>query len=60
MKTYKSKKHPERTGLAEPKMDFFTDVNRALSSYLMRTDASYAKASADAKARNKRRRHEPV
>lgn len=44
------------SGFADPKMDLFSDVKRALHAYLMRTDAGYIKASRDAKERNERRK----
>lgn len=47
----KNKKHPEVVGKKEPVMDFFTDVNRALSRHLMRTDPTYVKASELGRAR---------
>jgi len=43
------------SGFADPKMDLFSDVKRALHAYLMRTDEKYIKASRDAKERNERR-----
>ncbi len=49
--TRKNKKHPEVVGKKEPVMDFFTDVNRALSRHLMRTDPAYVKASELGRAR---------
>jgi hypothetical protein len=54
--TRKNKKHPEIVGKKEPVMDFFTDVNRALSRYLMRNDPTFARASELAKARNAQRK----
>jgi hypothetical protein len=51
-----TKRHPEVTGIAVPKADFFNDVRDALHRYLMRTDSVYAKASRDGRARMERRK----
>jgi len=43
-------------GIADPKLDHFTDVKRALHNHLMKTEPIYRKANRDASLRNARRK----
>jgi len=49
-----SRKHPDTAGFKEPSWDTFTDVKRALSAYLYRTNREYRTNSDLARDRNKR------
>jgi hypothetical protein len=56
MKKDQSKTGRDTCGRPDPRPDHFTDVKRALHTYLMRTNPIYSKASTDASARNARRK----
>ena len=51
----KSKKYAESSGIADLKLDHFSDVKRALHAWLMAKDRSYREISEAARDRNLRR-----
>ena len=56
MRNHLTKAGRSTCGLAEPKLDHFTDVKRGLHEFLMRTNEEYQKASRLASERNQRKK----
>jgi len=54
MNFIKSRTYRETAGIAEPKLDLFTDVKRALHRWLLDNDSNYATASKLGSERNQR------
>jgi hypothetical protein len=50
----KSPAYKETAGVSEPKLDLFSDVKRALNSWLMDNDKQFAAASRMGTERNQR------
>jgi hypothetical protein len=56
MKNHLTKAGRETCGIADLKLDHFTDVKEALRAHLLKTDPIFRKASADGVLRNARRK----
>lgn len=56
MRNHLTKAGRSTCGVADPKLDYFTDVRRALHNKLMEIDPEYVKASRVAKDRHERKR----